>query len=72
MRRRPIPEATVGRLPIYLRALLDFAEARDEMTVSSDELAGMAGVNAAKVRKELTYLGSYGNRGVDYDVEDLV
>ena len=72
MRRRPIPEATVGRLPIYLRALLDFAEARDEMTVSSDELAGMAGVNAAKVRKDLSYLGSYGTRGVGYDVEYLL
>ena len=72
MRRRLIPEATVGRLPIYLRALLDFAEARDEMTVSSDELARMAGVNAAKVRKDLSYLGSYGTRGVGYDVEYLL
>src|ERR687897_1025430 len=72
MRRRPIPEATVGRLPIYLRALLDVAESRGEMTVSSDELARLAGVNAAKVRKDLSYLGSYGTRGVGYDVEYLL
>ena len=72
MRNRPIPEATVARLPIYLRALLDVAEARGEMTVSSETLARMAGVNAAKVRKDLSYLGSYGTRGVGYDVEYLL
>ncbi len=73
MPRRPIPEATVSRLPVYLRALLDVAESRPgEMTVSSDELARMAGVNAAKVRKDLSYLGSYGTRGVGYDVEYLL
>ena len=72
MRNRPIPEATVARLPMYLRALLDLAETRGELTVSSEELARMAGVNAAKVRKDLSYLGSYGTRGVGYDVEYLL
>src|SRR5918995_335435 len=72
MRRRPIPEATVGRLPMYLRALLDLAEGRGVMTVSSEELARLAGVNAAKVRKDLSYLGRYGTRGVGYDVEYLL
>ena len=72
MRNRPIPEATVARLPIYLRALLEVAEGRGELTVSSEELASMAGVNAAKVRKDLSYLGSYGTRGVGYDVEYLL
>ena len=72
MRNRPIPEATVARLPIYLRALLDLAEGRGEMTVSSEDLASMAGVNAAKVRKDLSYLGSYGTRGVGYDIEYLL
>lgn len=72
MRNRPIPEATVSRLPIYLRSLLDLAENRGEMTVSSEDLARMAGVNAAKVRKDLSYLGSYGTRGVGYDVEYLL
>jgi redox-sensing transcriptional repressor len=72
MPSRPIPEATVSRLPVYLRALLDLAEGRGQLTVSSEELAGMAGVNAAKVRKDLSYLGSYGTRGVGYDVEYLL
>jgi redox-sensing transcriptional repressor len=68
---RRIPEATVARLPIYLRSLLDVAE--DKITtVSSERLADMAGVNAAKVRKDLSYLGSYGTRGVGYDVEYLL
>jgi len=72
MRNRPIPEATVSRLPMYLRALLDLAEGRGETTVSSEELARLAGVNAAKVRKDLSYLGTYGTRGVGYDVEYLL
>jgi redox-sensing transcriptional repressor len=73
MPSRAIPEATVSRLPIYLRALLDVAEERGgETTVSSEELADMAAVNAAKVRKDLSYLGSYGVRGVGYDVEYLL
>src|SRR5688572_32886982 len=41
-------------------------------TVSSERLAEMAGVNAAKVRKDFSYLGSYGTRGVGYDVDYLV
>lgn len=72
VRNRPIPEATVARLPIYLRCLLELAEERGELTVSSEELARLAGVNAAKVRKDLSYLGSYGTRGVGYDVEYLL
>jgi redox-sensing transcriptional repressor len=72
MPSRPIPEATVARLPVYLRSLLDLAETRGQLTVSSEELASLAGVNAAKVRKDLSYLGSYGTRGVGYDVEYLL
>ena len=71
MSRRPIPEATVGRLPVYLRALVEMAE-REAGTVSSDDLAEAAGVNSAKVRKDLSYLGSYGTRGVGYDVAYLI
>ncbi|MDP9222855.1 MAG: redox-sensing transcriptional repressor Rex [Actinomycetota bacterium] len=72
MRIRPTPEATVARLPIYFRSLLDLAETTGATTVSSEELARLAGVNAAKVRKDLSYLGSYGTRGVGYDVEYLL
>jgi redox-sensing transcriptional repressor len=69
--RRRIPEATVARLPVYLRSLLELADEK-ATTVSSERLAEMAGVNAAKVRKDLSYLGSYGTRGVGYDVEFLL
>src|ERR1017187_6763721 len=79
MTRRPaspngiqgIPEATVARLPVYLRALYALAD-REIATVSSEELAAAAGVNSAKLRKDLSQLGSYGTRGVGYDVEYLV
>ena len=69
-RGRGIPEATVARLPLYLRALTALSE-RSVPTVSSEELAAAAGVNSAKLRKDLSYLGSYGTRGVGYDVEYL-
>jgi redox-sensing transcriptional repressor len=69
--RRRIPEATVARLPVYLRTLLDLAN-ESTTTISSERLAELAGVNAAKVRKDLSYLGSYGTRGVGYDVEFLL
>jgi len=67
---RGIPEATVARLPIYLRALITLAE-QDVVSCSSEQLATAAGVNSAKLRKDLSYLGSYGTRGVGYDVEYL-
>ena len=69
--RRRIPEATVARLPVYLRILLELVEEKTS-TISSERLAELAGVNAAKVRKDLSYLGSYGTRGVGYDVEYLM
>jgi redox-sensing transcriptional repressor len=71
MEARRIPEATVARLPVYLRSLMAVADEKIS-TISSERLAEMAGVNAAKVRKDLSYLGSYGIRGVGYDVEYLL
>ncbi|TMK53503.1 MAG: redox-sensing transcriptional repressor Rex, partial [Actinobacteria bacterium] len=71
VRERAIPEATVARLPLYLRSLVDMTE-RGMQTISSEGLAEAAGVNSAKVRKDLSYLGSYGTRGVGYDVEYLI
>lgn len=61
----------MARLPVYLRILTELDALRDS-TVSSERLAELAGVNAAKVRKDLSYLGSYGTRGVGYDVEYLL
>jgi redox-sensing transcriptional repressor len=69
--RRRIPEATVARLPVYLRILVDLAAERVP-SVSSERLAELAGVNAAKVRKDLSHLGTYGTRGVGYEVEYLL
>ena len=68
---RRIPDATVARLPVYHRGLQELLRGR-RTTVSSEELAELAGLNAAKVRKDLSYLGTYGTRGVGYDVETLV
>ncbi|HEV2086809.1 MAG TPA: redox-sensing transcriptional repressor Rex [Cryptosporangiaceae bacterium] len=70
-RGRGIPDATVARLPLYLRALHTLAEDGQD-TVSSEELAVAAGVNSAKLRKDLSHLGSYGIRGVGYEVSLLV
>ena len=68
--RREIPDATVARLPEYLRALTDLAE-RGVASVSSEQLATVAGVRPTKLRKDLSQLGSYGVRGVGYEVEIL-
>lgn len=67
---RRIPEATVTRLPLYLRVLTEAA--LETSTISSEMLAARAGVNAAQVRKDLSHLGSYGTRGVGYEVSYLV
>src|SRR3954447_4910680 len=69
--KRGIPDATVARLPVYMRALHALGEA-GTTTVSSDALAAAAGGNSAKVRKDLLQLGSYGTRGVGYEVDYLV
>lgn len=65
-----IPQATVARLAVYLRVLGGLL---DEGTpiVSSEELAGAAGVGSAKLRKDLSFLGPNGVRGVGYDVAKL-
>jgi redox-sensing transcriptional repressor len=66
-----VPDATVARLPVYLRALTSLAE-EGTATVSSQALAEAAGVGPAKLRKDLSHLGSYGTRGVGYEVDYLV
>lgn len=70
-RERAIPEATVARLAVYLRLLTTMAD-QGATTVSSEELSNAAGVNSAKLRKDLSYIGSYGTRGVGYDVAVLL
>lgn len=74
---KDIPDATVARLPGYLRVLDALAEGAgpDELGgaghVSSGTLAEAAGVSPAQLRKDLSHLGSYGTRGVGYDVAFL-
>ncbi|ASR55378.1 redox-sensing transcriptional repressor Rex [Cellulomonas sp. CW35] len=62
------PDATVARLPGYLHAL---ESVRGSRVVTSEELAAAAGVSPAQLRKDLSFLGSYGRRGVGYDVAHL-
>jgi redox-sensing transcriptional repressor len=64
-----IPRATVNRLPLYLRALDVIPD--EQTTASSKELAELIKENSAKVRKDLSFLGTYGVRGVGYNVEHL-
>lgn len=64
-----IPTATVSRLPVYLRSLSSVPAGR--VTCSSSELAAIAGVNSAQVRKDLSFLGTSGVRGVGYGINDL-
>jgi redox-sensing transcriptional repressor len=63
-----IPDATVARLPVYLRCL---AMRAGTGTCSSEDLARTARVNAAQVRKDLSFLDVQGVRGVGYDVDEL-
>lgn len=67
---RRIPEATVTRLPVYQRILHELVKAGTP-TVSSEQLADLAHVNASKVRKDLSFLGSFGTRGSGYDTAFL-
>jgi redox-sensing transcriptional repressor len=68
--RSGLPEATVTRLATYL-GVLNTLDRSGVTTVSSGELAAAAGVNPAQLRKDLSHLGSYGIRGVGYDVANL-
>ena len=65
-----VPPTTVQRLPTYLRCLLR-AQSQRVALINSSGIAEMAGTNAAQVRKDLSYLGEYGTRGVGYDVDEL-
>src|SRR3981189_2071105 len=68
---RRIPEATVVRLPVYQRILEELLRSGNA-TVSSEQLAASARINAAKVRKDLSLLGSFGTRGSGYEAAFLI
>ena len=65
-----IADSTVRRLSLYLRFLEEF-ETRGLATISSDELAARGGTTSAQVRKDLSFFGSFGKRGLGYDVPQL-
>lgn len=65
-----IADSTVRRLSLYLRFLEEFEEA-GLTTVSSDELAARGGTTSAQVRKDLSFFGSFGKRGLGYPVDEL-
>lgn len=65
-----IAESSVRRLSLYLRYLEDFTQ-RGQSTISSEELARCGGTTSAQVRKDLSFFGSFGKRGMGYDVPAL-
>ena len=65
-----IADSTVRRLSAYLRFLEDF-EGRGLTTISSEELAQRGGTTSAQVRKDLSFFGSFGKRGLGYSVPEL-
>lgn len=67
---RKISESAVHRLSLYLRILEDL-EGEGRETVSSEEMSGRSATTAAQVRKDLSLFGSFGKRGLGYDVADL-
>lgn len=71
MRKSKIPQTTISRLPVYLRVLSELAN-KKAYNISSYELAELVGGNPARLRKDLSYLGEFGTRGVGYDVEHLI
>jgi len=66
---KKIPPATVKRLPLYLQCLDQIDS--DSIGISSKHLADLAKVNDAQVRRDLSYLGTLGTRGVGYDIKTL-
>ena len=66
-----IPEGVIERLPAYLNVLLQLRSG-GELTVSSARLGELARVNPAQIRRDLTHFGSFGRRGIGYDVQNLV
>jgi len=70
MRYHKIPDETVRRLPVYLRVLLACRRQGQEK-LSSQDMAEPSGVNPWQIRKDFSYFGALGTRGVGYDIEKL-
>ena len=71
MRYHKIPDETVKRLPVYLRAVV-LLDRGGKKTLSSGELAEFIGFNSTQIRKDFSYFGTFGTRGVGYDTQKLI
>lgn len=70
MARSDIPDIVIGRLPIYLRALIRLQQEEREIT-SSHELGEKLGISSAQIRKDLSHFGEFGKQGTGYAVDTL-
>src|SRR3990172_6708606 len=66
-----IPDIVIGRLPLYLRALMRMA-ASGQQIVSSQELGERLGISSAQIRKDLSHFGEFGKQGTGYQVKYLL
>jgi redox-sensing transcriptional repressor len=71
MRFTKIPDETIHRLPVYLRGLI-FLSQQGKQNISSRNLAEFLGVNPWQIRKDFSYFGGFGKRGVGYDIQELI
>ncbi len=71
MRYHRIPNETIRRLPIYLRGLL-FSSEQGQQSISSHDLSCFVRINSWQIRKDFSYFGGFGTRGIGYNVEKLI
>ncbi|MBM3120855.1 MAG: redox-sensing transcriptional repressor Rex [Chloroflexi bacterium] len=71
MPEAPVPEIVVGRLPLYLRALVQMGLEGRQVT-SSQELGERLGISSAQIRKDLSQFGEFGKQGTGYNIAFLV
>ncbi len=70
MKQKRIPDETIRRLPVYLRGLMFLIE-EGQLSISSKKFADYVGVNSCQIRKDFSYFGDFGVRGVGYDIKKL-
>ena len=70
MKQKRIPDETIRRLPVYLRGLMFLIEG-GQLSISSKKLGDYVGVNSCQIRKDFSYFGDFGVRGVGYDIRKL-
>jgi redox-sensing transcriptional repressor len=67
-----IPDIVIGRLPIYLQALVRLVEEGEKTTTSSHELGERLGISSAQIRKDLSHFGEFGKQGTGYHIKYLI